>query len=273
MMVKTKWLRELISLAIASTRIKNEKPVSILIIAKPESGKTATLKEFSINNGVIWISDITYTGILNVLDKINSGTVKTLLIPDLLKVLGRKKSTVMNLLTLLNELIEEGIKTIMTYGKTIHYSNYLVANIIGAITSKDFFMRKDILGGIGFLSRVIPFSYKYSVQDINKIFETIMKGENSVEFQRLKLPSKAKEIILSKKMAERIKSNITLSLANRFKYTTKEEIYGFRFQKNLQTLAKASALLRKSKKVSIKDVRKLEKISNWMNFEFYPLGD
>ena len=272
MMVKTEPLREIISLAIASAYVKNEKPVSLLILAKPESGKTKTLKEFSINNGLCWLSDVTYTGLINILDRIKAGSIKTLLIPDMLKVFGKSINTRTNFLTLLNELIEEGVKEINTYEHNIDYGEFLRCNVIAAITSTDFFRSRRIMGGIGFLSRIIPFSYSYSIEDINKIFHSLMtNGSNDIEFQKHKLPKNPKNISISKNLCEKIKSEITLFVVERFKTKVSQDIYGFRLQINLQTLAKASALLRGASKVSVKDVNRLIKLSRWMNYDFKPL--
>lgn len=269
-MIKTEMLRKMISLALASAYVKNETSVSLLIIAKPESGKTATLKEFALNEGVAWLTDISYSGLIDCLPQIESKAIRTILIPDMLKVFGRKVDTAKNFLTLLNELIEEGIREIKTYHATVRY-NFARCNVVCAITSVDFFKAKKMLGGIGFLSRIIPFSYKYSISDINKIFLEIMKkGSNNTEFQKLKL-KKEKDIELPLSLAEKIKSNITLYVAERFKSKIGDEIYGFRLQRNLQTLAKANALLRKSDKVTIKDIHELEKLSNWMNYDFREL--
>lgn len=270
-MVKIEPLRRIISLAVASAYIKNENSVSLLIVAKPESGKTSVMKEFVVNNGIGWLSDISYFGLINCLDYVKQGTLKTLFIPDMLKPFGKKAETATNFLTLLNEIIEEGVKEIKTYGKSIDYGEFVRCNVVCAITSTDFFTSRKILGGIGFISRIIPFSYKYSIEDINKIFKSIMEGNSKIEFQKLKLPKSSKDIELSKSLAEKIKSNITLHLVSSFKRKFGDEIYGFRLQKNLQTLAKAAALLRGSKKVSIKDVNELERLSKWMNYEFNEL--
>jgi hypothetical protein len=272
-MIRTEALEEIISLCIASAYLNGDNSVSLLILAKPESGKTQTLREFSVNDGVCWLSDITYTGLINLLDKVKEGLVKTILIPDMLKLFGKNVSVRSNFLTLLNELIEEGIKSIMTYDKTIDYPFFIRCNVISAITSTDFFQSRRLMGGIGFLSRVVPFSYKYSVDDVNEIFKLIMNGSNALEFKKLKLPKKKVKISIPMDLCERIKNNITLRVVERFKRRVGEEAYGFRLQRNLQTLAKASALLNKRSEVIDKDVEKLEWLSEWINYDFNVLKD
>jgi hypothetical protein len=273
-MIGTEPLREIIKLCLASAYIKNERSVSLLIIAKPESGKTETLREFAMNNGVALVSDITYSGLVSLLDRAKEGTLKTLLLPDLLKVYGRKVSVSKNFFTLLNEVIEEGVKEVSIYDLNKDYGTFVRFNVIGCVTEREFFSHINQWGQIGFISRVIPFSYSYSAEQVKKIFDEIMKGEQSIEFQFLferKKQLKEKRITISKNLAEKIRSNITVELAKKFSMKTGEVIPGFRFQKNLQTLAKASAYLDSRDKVSIKDVNKLIKLSNWMNYDLNPL--
>lgn len=268
-MINTEPLEKIISLALASAYIKNEKSVSVLLLAKPESGKTASLRQFSENNGVVWLSDLTYSGLVSMLSDIEAKKIRTLLIPDMLKLYGRKHETAINIITLLNELIEEGVKEVRTYHTNARW-NYARCNVICAITSTDFMRNRIMFGNVGFLSRVIPFSWSYSIESVNKIFNSIIEGKNELQFFKLKLRTD-KNIILPKSLSDKIRSNIVPFIADRFKVITKEEIYGFRLQKNLQVLAKANAYLRNSNKVTIKDVNELMRLSKWFNYDFNEL--
>lgn len=259
-------LRKFIALAIASAYVKDEKSVSVLILAKPESGKTFMMSKFAVNNGVVFASDLTYSGLIDLLDRIRNGTIKTILIPDMLKIVGRKQSTVVNLITFLNELIEEGVKTLMTYGHSISFDSFVRCNIVSAITSADFFTTKFELGRTGFLSRVVPFSYAYSYEDVQEIFSEIMEGNSFVEYEYLKIKPRGIELPLE--LAKRIKENITEKAVERINRVIGLDLYGFRLQRNLQVLAKANALLRKDKVVTEEDVAELERMSEWFNYDF-----
>jgi hypothetical protein len=276
-MIRVQPLRDLISMSIASAYLKNERSVSLLVIAKPESGKTTMLTSFAVNNGVAYLSDITYTGIVNLLGDIQDGKIKTILIPDMLKALGRKEATVENLITLLNALIEEGIKTISTYNYYKEFEKFVRCNIIAAITSTDWFLKKATLGSTGFLSRVVPFSYNYSYEDVEAIFKEIIEGRgNNIEFEKLRIGrvgKTGKEIVLPFEFGERIKENIVKKVVERVNRALGLDVYGFRLQRNLQALAKASALLRGDDTVREEDVKKLEYISEWINFDFNIIRD
>jgi hypothetical protein len=56
-------LRKMIECALISPYVKDEKPLSLLIVAKPESGKTSVMKLYRHNKGVIYVSDCTAYGI------------------------------------------------------------------------------------------------------------------------------------------------------------------------------------------------------------------
>jgi hypothetical protein len=100
-----------------------------------------------------------------------------------------------------------------------------------------------------------------------------MLGNNSFSFKKLKLPKRNVKVEISVELCERIKDNITLKIVDRFRKKVNEEAYGFRLQRNLQTLAKASALLDKRSEVIDKDVEKLEWLSEWINYDFNVLKD
>jgi len=276
-MIRVRPLRELIAMAIASSYVKNEKAVSVLIVAKPESGKTTVLSSFANNNGIAYLTDVTYSGIVNLLGDIDKGKIRTILIPDMLKVIGRKETSVENLITLLNGLIEEGIKSIATYHHHLIFDNFVRCNIIAAITSTEWFMKKATLAATGFLSRVVPFSYNYSYEDVEAIFREIIEGRaNNIIFEKIKIGRVGKagrDVILPADMGERLKKNVVEKAIDRLNRNLGLELYGFRLQKNIQTLAKASALLRGDDTVREEDVKKLEYISEWINFDFNIIKD
>jgi hypothetical protein len=264
-MIKTEQLREAIRLSIASSYVRDDS-VSLMIIARPESGKTRTMFEFSVNDGVSMMSDITYQGLISALGKVRSGQLKTILIPDMLKVFGRKLDTAKNFITLLNEFIEEGIMNVQTFQNQIHFEKPVRGNIIAAVTSTDFFSQVKYWGATGFLSRIVPFSYSYSIEDVNAIFKAIMTGESIIEFQKIKL-RKARKIGITLAMAERLRAEVTCHVIAKLSDIIGDEMYGFRLQRNLQTLAKASAWLERRNAVTCHDVDKIVRMANWMNYE------
>ena len=261
-------LAEMITLNLYTAYLENvEKPNSLLIIAKPESGKTEMMKKFIKNMNIAYISDVTAYGIeQDWLPKIEKGEVRHIIIPDLIKPLSRKESTVRTFVTLMNQLIEEGIVTISTYARRANYQTAVRCGLISAITKAELDDQRHHWGRIGFLSRIIPFSYSYSILTVKKIFDSIL-GLQYLDDRpiQLRLPKHNVRISLPRKYAQSIvPSTAVIAKA--------QDTYGFRLQKQFQALLQASALEKCRKSVNSQDVDRVLRLMNWINFEENPIS-
>lgn len=262
-------LIDMLTLVILSAYIRNvPKPVSLLIIAKPESGKTEAMKKFKINRNIAYLSDVTAFGIQrDYLDDIERGEVRHIMIPDILKPLSRKASTVNTLITFLNSLIEEGIVGVSTYATPrLVYSKPVKCGLIAAITTDEFKDHRHKWERLGFLSRTIPFSYSYGIPTVNKVFQQIIGlGYLDERDIKLNIPTEDKEIRLPAKYAQAIlPSTATIAKAQR--------TYGFRLQKQFQALLQASALESRRKAVNQNDVERVLELMDWVNFDEKPIA-
>ncbi|MFI5449667.1 MAG: hypothetical protein ACHQ03_07880 [Candidatus Bathyarchaeia archaeon] len=263
-------LVDMIMLTLYTGYIKNvPKPNSLLIIAKPESGKTEALKKFIPNKNVAYISDVTAYGIQrDFLPKIETGEVRHIIIPDLIKPLSRKQSTVKTFVTMMNSLIEEGISVVSTYATPLlTYQKPIKCGLITAITSDEFKDHRHRWTSIGFLSRTIPFSYSYSIETVKKVFDYILGldylKEQDIELKRI--PKQDKKIKLPRKYAQAIlPSTATIAEA--------QKTYGFRLQKQFQALLQASALERGRDAVNSTDLERVLHLMGWVNFDENPIA-
>lgn len=260
-------LAEMIALTLQTAYVKNvEKPNSLLIIAKPESGKTEMMNKFVHNKNVAYLSDATAYGIeQDWLPRIEKGEVRHMLIPDLIKPLSRRESTVRTFVTMMNQLIEEGIVSVSTYAMRRSFQIPVRCGIITAITKEELMDQRHHWGRVGFLSRVIPFSYSYSMLTVKKVFDSILGlgflEERDIE---LEIPQEDLEIKLPRRYAESIlPSTTTIARA--------QETYGFRLQKQFQALLQASALEQKRETVNGFDVNRVLNLMNWVNFDENPM--
>jgi hypothetical protein len=257
-------------LTLYTAYIKNiTKPNSLLIIARPESGKTEILKKFIPNKNVAYLSDVTAFGIQrDYLTKIRAREVRHIIIPDLLKPLSRKESTVKTFITMMNALIEEGIVSISTYATPLlTYQEPVKCGLITAITSEEFKDHRHKWSTLGFLSRTIPFSYSYSMETVKKVFDYILGldylDEHDIELKGM--PKQDKEVKLPRRYAQSIlPSTATIAKA--------QETYGFRLQKQFQALLQASALERGRRSVNSADVDRVLHLMNWVNFDENPIA-
>jgi len=261
-------LVDAITLTIYTAYIENvPKPNSLLIIAKPESGKTEVVKKFIVNKNIAYLSDVTAFGIeRDYLSRIETGEIRHIIIPDLLKPLSRKESTVRTFITLMNGLIEEGIASVSTYATRRSSETHVKCGIITAITGEELRDQRHNWGRIGFLSRIIPFSYSYNIETVKKVFDYILGldylQENDIELRRL--PKQDKVIRLPRKYAQDIlPSTTTIAKA--------QDVYGFRLQKQFQALLQASALEKGRNSVNSRDVDRVLHLMNWVNFEENPI--
>lgn len=269
MVIKMDVMTLAIKMTLFSGYIKNEKPVNLLLIAKPESGKTELLQGFQQNEGIEYFTDVTAHGLQqSIIPKIQAGKKVThIIIPDLLNPLSKQKATVDSLIMFLNALTEEGIENIETYAAKIKSLKGMKVQcgIIGCITKDGFEKFKKKWKSIGFLSRMLPVSYSFSVNNVEEIFNNVIQEEFKQNQPMVCIfPKEEVEIQSSVELNQRLKF-IASFLGNI------SDAYGFRAQKQLQTLLKASALMNDRTETNEEDVQNVIKVANYMNFNYNPI--
>ncbi len=287
MLIEIEPLTKMIKLVLQSSYIKDsKKPVSLLILAKPESAKTSAIMEFQHIQGTFTTNAITQQQIVEkILPMIESKNLKHLIIPDILNCLGVAKSTRQGFENMVKSMIEEGITSLDKFFLRTNkvYNPPLRCGLITAITTESYDgyfnpLTQRTEGGLkhewrksGLLSRFLPFSYSYSVSKVAKIFRYIHKEDTS----------------LKKKNIERIKRSPVEINGNPELFTQLDHIsmdigksisgYGIRVTESLQSLVKANAILRtiaeKPKTVHVKqeDVDEILNLGTWINYKFNPL--
>lgn len=137
------------------------------------------------------------------------------------------------------------------------------AGLITAIPPEPLWDRRRHWERIGFLSRAIPVSYSYKPSTVCSILEYIEKEEHlREEVRKLNLPKEAKRIVLAYQFAKEIE---TINLSLRHKLTRYTHLYGFRLQKQLQTMAKSIALLMGKEEVD-EDEKVIEEMKPLIDF-------
>jgi hypothetical protein len=278
-------LQDFVELCLWSAYIRKERSVSALIMASPERAKTEIMKKYRLNKGVACFDDATAFGIyMEEAQRIHSKELKTILFPDLTTPLQRKHHTVNTLLSFLNSIIEEGIVRVSTF---YTYSSFggihrprdvtgLRVNMIAGITTSSFWSKKRTMEKIGFITRIVPFSYNYNLGLLKKIFKSIMDEKHinkAVSEIKLNFPSEEKAVRIPLKIdikLNRIRKRLVKSISEEYK-NRGFNITGIRLFKNIRTLTKACALREGRKIVSKYDLQRIEHLSQYMNFEENPL--
>lgn len=270
-MIKTGILEEIIQAVLASGRVRDANPLSLLVVAPVECGKTSLIRKWCLKaDNVFYTTDATAYGIIkgtNFLRDFAERKLTHIVVPDLLTCLGRKYDTVRTFIHFMNSLIEEGVVDLHTYAVSLSGKIEARAGLITAIPPKAFMDNRRNWAEIGFLSRALPLSYTYSVSTQVEILNFIKEEKHLREtLHKLKLPKRPKKIILPRDMADRIEPYAHLLAGT---YSTKfYKLYGFRYQRQLQTLAKAIALCAEKNEVDDECIQKLEEMLDFINLNF-----
>ena len=266
-MIRVDPIQRIIRAAIFSGYLKDEKPLSVIIIGKPESGKTQMLEAFYELHGVKVLTDATAYGIIKATDElkdIENGTVKHLIIPDLTTPMAKRYETTRSFISFMNALIEEGIIDISTYATNIKRSQRKAVRcgFITAVTEDMFSDKRHGWGKIGFLSRTFPVSYDYCSETQHEIFDHITRGRHLHEpLEDISLPLRMVDVTLDERIAKELIPYVQAVVRDA------EELYGFRLQRQVQTLLKACALMDGRTEVTTADKHVVIEMMEYANIE------
>lgn len=263
-MIGLGWLEEFLSYGIASTFVKNGRPVSMLIIADVEAGKSEILKKLSKIPSCLYITSFTRYGLLQEFrHEIEMKEIRTIVVPDLIQLIDSVNPNLQsNIITFLNAFVEEGIRVISTYNTQFKSKDDIRINLIGAIPKMVFFDKRRLKRwqSMGFISRMLPVSYSYDQEVTAKIFDYVTNRQYIKE-DDIQLKLEDKDVVLIPELAKKFLP-LTEVIAKR------TETYGFRFQRGLQELACARALLKGRTEVIEDDIKRITELATWCNLEF-----
>jgi len=250
-------LIKLVNLAILTGRVKNSKPVSMLLVADTDSGKTQILEVFMNLKPVIWANDLSAHIIVDeVAPQVEKGKTHVL-IADLLKVLGHQKMVTRNTMTMLNSIMEEGLKNVMFYGTRKEFKKPVKCGVIAAITKDAYNAREKHWKSIGFVGRCLILSFSYSDKTIRKIHDHIRKGVPPKQIEII--TGRSAKVEIPDKIARKIQSLAIASIP----VST-----GFRFHKSLRSLVEAHALYCGRARARMEDFEEVKRLSKFINLSF-----
>lgn len=289
-MINVEPILDIIETALWTGALKDEKPLSAILVAGVGSGKSAILgksykapkvrqkvekkkqKDGSVKEertqivtqigSVLYTTDSTpYTLYHKYGDLLRSNKVRHIVIPDFLSILTKNKEAMPDTIRFYNSLIEEGICRIES-----RYSDFITEmpvqiGLITAVSSQDYQVRHKTQnwGAMGFLSRVLPVSYCYTNDTKADILHSTFLREyhHEITFE-LDFPDEQIYVDLPIKYEEPI-----TELANQIKDETDE--VGARRQKQLMTFVMGDALKRGRTVVNDDDVDRLMEYTKFFN--------
>jgi hypothetical protein len=168
-MIGTEFLRETVETVIMTGKVRDVAPVSLLIIAAPESGKTSIVLEKQCE-AIKAYADVTGRGLHSIL-KYNTHLTH-IVINDLVATLSHRQSVNRYTISQLNSITEEGITAIATPAGEENFE----CGKKGVIASLTLELAQDARrwwNKVGFSSRMLPFCYIYSDDLLLKIKASI----------------------------------------------------------------------------------------------------
>jgi len=263
-LINTEKLEELIELAILSGRVRGADPVSLLISAKIGTGKTAIVKQYREVPTCKYVTETTAFGIQQkYLPLIESGQIRHLIIGDLVNPLSKQKSTRETFIAFMNCLIEDGLKAIATYYMRWESKEPIKCGMITTIAQPDLLYAAGRWYEIGFLSRCVPVTYSYSPSTKMRIHQEIAEGEDMYE------PPPKYVWVPPVFCPVKPNKEINVSLIELVcKFEEAEKVYGFRRQKQIQTLLMANALKNRRLHVTQEDADTIMELCNYINLDF-----
>jgi len=253
----------IIKLCILSRFIKGERGVSAMILAPPEHGKSEILKKFAKISSVRITSDFNTFVFEEIATESMLGKIKTIMIPDFLRVVKKKYSTQATSLTILNAITEEGWVGKLPTGRVVDKPVHL--NVITALTMDELKDKRHRWAKMGFLSRFLPISYTYKNETVNLIRGYIKsRMYHTEDFHTFKIPESDIEIAHGSNIADMVEK-ITLDISE------KENIMGFRLERQLQVLCMANAIASGRTITTEEDVEIIKRLSKYINYRFSPI--
>lgn len=264
-------LEKIIRLSAQSAYVVNvEHPVSLLILANAEHGKTIALQRNV--NALIKSKNIFYSNNVtakyiekNLLMKIKSGEIRHIVIPDLLNAIERGKSTRKLFVNFIKSLIEEGIFQVSDSFSEFQSDTPVKCGMITAITKANMKESWREWKNIGFVSRFIPFSYSYPMPKMMDLIDSVFfKKTKGVHVTNLMKDVVTHDIEIQDDKNLDYSNLKVLALT----FGKQTEGIGIRMAKNLMSLVYANAMLEHRKKVTQKDINEIIRLSQWMNYDY-----
>lgn len=261
-MIALQAIDEIVLLALWSAYLDDEdQPISLIIAAHAEAGKTEQVKKAVELPGIYYPSDCTAYGILNSHGKdIMERKIRHIIIPDLITPLSKRWETNASFITFLNLLIADGIVEVQTKALSKSYNRPVKCGLIGCITPEELLDKRHKWLHTGFMSRLLPVSWSYKDTTQAAIFNYIFQGKRNTERWHFDFPKEDKHIEMPIDFSQAL-------LPYTMKFAQLEETYGFRYQRHLQRLLKASALQRGSPMVQGCDLDRILGFVDFLNLK------
>lgn len=253
----------MINLVLQTAFLKTQrKPISLLLVGKAGIGKSRLLSPLAKLKTVSYVNDITPKYLIEFLENVKKGEKTFLVVPDFTNCMSHSKTTRTTLVAVLRSMTEEGVSDLSDYHLEFKSKTPIRAGLITAITRSSYQAFKENWKDIGFLSRLLPFSFKHSIATQETIMDDIDARRpdliNKISFHLEKHPKTVLapiHLLRQLRICERMLSASTGSLP-------------YRHQIQLNAITEALAILRGDTEIRQMDIDTISWLSNWINYDF-----
>jgi hypothetical protein len=170
-------MTEVLHLCILTGCVRDARPVSLLLISGPGTGKTELIERFLPNAFLSYQSDITWRGLIPILKQAKRGRVSHLVCTEFQKVFMRKQSTADNMIGTLIQAMEEGVGNVSVH--SLQQFDGARIGLLGAITHGTLDKKRLYLEEMGFLSRAFLVPWEPTEDEIRNVMDRIRHGDES----------------------------------------------------------------------------------------------
>jgi len=287
-LVKTigmKPVKDFVKYVIYTGFVKNKPyPVSAMIIAPPEHAKSTVVEKFECL-GVMQVDKATAYGLADILNNMTEKERKIyhhFVILDLENYASMGRVVKEQFIAFVKQTTQEGMKKYHTAKIHLDLESRISYGFIMCTTPEDIGDKRSMFRSLAFLSRVVPFTYKYSDDMRREILNFVTEEEHNEKQRYIMDREEKKTITLPRKYADQL-NILALVLAKRIENVSAhrktiftqsgnvDELCGIRAKEELATLLKAIALYNGRDVVVQEDFDELRRLYKWMNFKFYDI--
>lgn len=255
-MIGTHLIEDLVQTVAISHRVRGLSRVSLLLLAKPESGKTTIARAAGCKH----VSPIAVMSGRSILKEIDTNPqVEFLLFNDLTAIRAMSPTAVNLLIVLLNQLTQDERGKVGFAGKETEEITRPIG-IIGCLPFKTFKDHRAKWTDLGFVSRMLPFAYAYDDELIAEIKDAVIAEAPKRTIVPRMPRNGSRDIAIA--MSQTMKRHVR-RIADAKAITLKQ--IGIRLLQNYLCLVKAHALLHGRRDVTKADVDFLKAVDSYIS--------
>lgn len=264
MLIGVDLILELVQAVLLTGRLSTDNPVSLMLIASPESGKTSTVVERGTEE-MVFCSDATGGGITQEL--VTHPKATHIIINDLVSVMSHKEHVNKRTFAIISAMTDEGLYKIAMPGSgAVDFKGRRVG-IICCVPAEFAQDDRRWWNASGLSTRMLPFAYEYSRNLVLRIKKTVVVSgayEKNHSFGKhgLVIPDRYYSLPIPDGLAHSIQRAADMA-------ARELEEKGIRRGKQFRALARGHAILRDFKRPAVTqaDVDFLMRVVPFISYE------